>query len=136
MECKNVTSIIVICDSTIRAIYNVRNDILRTINSVKTVKKQSVYWKTEFVTKWNVKPSSIHNTNYIIPIHDGKFDTCDKFKTPLWKWKMINRISSKSKLYTSLANIDETTKTKNVCINSNVNADIKNQDELQLNSGK
>lgn len=35
-ECINFTSIIVICDTTMRGIYSARNDTLKIINSINT----------------------------------------------------------------------------------------------------
>ena len=53
------------------------------------------------------KIPSIHNTK---PLYDGKFDTCNNFKTQLKKCTTISRMNNKLKLVTTLSNNQEAKK--------------------------
>ena len=122
-KCKNFTSIIVISNTTMRAIYNVHNDILKVVNS-----KNNVYSERS-----NIQGNSILKAPII---HNNKSQHDDKFKAPLKKYATVNRTNSKRKLDMSFMNTQETKKIQKDC--NSVNDDIikKNQDVTQINNGK
>ena len=133
-KCKNFTSVIVISDSTMHAIYNVRDDIWKTVNSMKPIKNHAIIEKTNSQRNDNMKTSSIHNTNNTNQIHDVKLDICNKFKTPMKKSQLLTRMTSKRKHDTTITNNYEPKKGKIVC--SNENDDTENRDDVQTNNGE
>ena len=122
-KCKNFPSVIVISNTTMRAIYNVHNDILKVVNS-----KNNVYSERS-----NLQLNSILKAPII---HNNKSQHDDKYEAPLKKNATVNRTNSKRKLDMSFMNTQETKKIQKDC--NNVNDDIikKNQDVTQINNGK
>ena len=116
-KCKNFTSIVTISNITMRAIYNVHNDILKIVNS-----KNKMYSER----------SNLHGNSILKApiIHNNKL------KTPLKKFTTVNHMNSKRKLDTSTINIQESKKNQNDCNSVNDDIIMKNQDVTQLNSGK
>ena len=117
-KCKNFTSIVVISNTTMRAIYNVHNDILKIVNS-----KNKMYSERSNLQGNSIlKAPIIHN---------------NKLKTPLKKnFTTVNHMNSKRKLDTSIINTQESEKIQNGCNNVNDDIIMKNQDVTQINNGK
>ena len=89
-KCKNFTSIVFTSDSTMSSIYNVRNDILKTVNSVNNVKDNVIIERSNSQRNAILKTPSIYNTK---PLHDSKFYVCNKLKINLKKCTAINSMN-------------------------------------------